>query len=1012
MKNTIVLYAIAMLMILTAKVAQGQGKGQTQTFNYDYTHNYVVEWKEEDGKLNIKITKGERSDSFTIEKSLDNAIFTTAFKGGFKEVVLEKEAEEKLDNPTFTKVIHQANNVLFYIKAQSLADDDRPKAGDITIAKELEIIKFTEDWRLKCNRVKKYRRTSKQNLDSMPDMLSLVIIPTFFKSMLHLTKTLDDFTKNKATIKYAIQEIKVVLPNLDTNIKKDLDICFLYAGEDVITQDTLDYLNAKFRSYERDYSKRLLDFTTSVDTSSISKVPLAYMKDSLYYRWKASGTKNIRKQYKVHEIKKEREYLLDMDKRKEEWSNLFLIHTQQRLKEKQDSVKQIQDTLNRLKVYLDTINNKYATINSKEKQVQSLTKQLNELTSRMSEDRLQLDSSRIFNRIKKQYELDRKYYNYLLESIEKLEEIKINFWRAEDEFDIAKFKKQKKLVQQRILDVLWVSVDDIDQLSADDFSDPFCRNLESCKKEYKIKLKDIEAELAKNENKYKYFDNATKKQLLSSIKKKQISIADLKQKRSGLDDSIQILKEDPIIEEYCVSNSLEDCTKLLDIKDHIKGKLIKLKGKKKELSKKIKYLETLSQKLEQQKAEIEKESIQQTFIVDSIQLEFYEGLIENIWVRGHLKNDKSTFLKFENRSPIRFSSKKAYDKNSTIWLTASGDEDVYWVLYMGELLTYLQNHDNGTKDFSPANGSIIIKEFDKAIALKKQATFKILEAHVYSDFVGFNTNSPNGLIQTEISKRFNIYTKRYGSFLRKDAVYCRCAGPMYSVNWGFLNFIRPSFVFSKFEDKERLLPAKAYHEIINGQLQSIKYASTKDILQHEIFSVGTVVNIVTLDMPIQKSIIKLNVGYRFGRTELTDSVYQYQDNKISAVADNNYGLNTMRGFIELDYRVTPQKRYGVGTSIRFVYMQSFTDNAEDLYQFNRVNQYSDIDLRANQLNNWMVRFDASGFFKPAKESDNKLFLRYRFHGQLNDLNYNFHQLQVGYSFYLLRNNLNSNKGPK
>jgi septal ring factor EnvC (AmiA/AmiB activator) len=761
----------------------------------------------------------------------------------------------------------------------------------------------------------------------------------------------------------------------------------------------LNKLNASFEFYKNVYNKILEKNYTNSRTKCKQKERLANKKKNkkYYYKWKNVGTMCPSKQRKVHEIKKEREYLLDIDKKKEELNAFFEHYIHEHLEEKKKSLQGIEDTLSDLNKRQEKLIKSEEEVKSLKERVVGINGTIQKLKNSIAKDDSKLDT--IQREIKK-YELKKERFNlYILTIKELLRDKEIDsLWNYKNELDIKKFKQQPSNVRSNILEILDVWPTDTDSLSADDFSVTRCKTLKECKEYYSEELNNIEQDLKGL--------TSTKDSLEHSIENTKSRIEDFKKEQKDLNAAINKLESVPRFKYY---NRLNNTKYFLYNKDEIKKEISNYKERKEKVKRNIEYLEALSQKLEQQKAAIEKESIQQKFIVDSIQIEFYEGFIENIWVRGHLKADKSRTLKFENRAPIGFSSKKAYDKNSTIWLTASDDDDAYWVLYMGELLTYLQHHENGTKDFSPANGTEEIKEFDKAIELRKQATFKILEAHVYSDFVGFNANSPNGLIQTEISKRFNLFTKRFGSFLRKDAVYCKCAGPRYGFNWGFGNFVRPSFVFSKFEDKERLLSVNAYHEIINGQLRSIKYVSTQDILQHEVFSVGALINVVTLDAPIQKSSLTLNAGFRFGRTELRDSVYQYKDNKISRVKEDNYGLNTVRGFLELDYRVTPQNRYGIGTSLRLVYMPIFTDNAADLYQYNRLDEYNDVKPNGNR---WMVRFEASGFFKPAKDSDNKLFLRYRFHGQLNDLNYNFHQLQVGYSFYLLRNNVNVNKGTK
>ena len=90
--------------------------------------------------------------------------------------------------------------------------------------------------------------------------------------------------------------------------------------------------------------------------------------------------------------------------------------------------------------------------------------------------------------------------------------------------------------------------------------------------------------------------------------------------------------------------------------------------------------------------------------VDWVQIEFYEGFIENIIATA---STDTTFLKFENNYPIGFSSKDDYQTLNYIYLSESTGR-CQCQLKLGDLITYIQNSRIKTRDYSPKNS---VREF-------------------------------------------------------------------------------------------------------------------------------------------------------------------------------------------------------------------------------------------------------------------------------------------------------------
>ena len=111
---------------------------------------------------------------------------------------------------------------------------------------------------------------------------------------------------------------------------------------------------------------------------------------------------------------------------------------------------------------------------------------------------------------------------------------------------------------------------------------------------------------------------------------------------------------------------------------------------------------------------------------------------------------------------------------------------------------------------------------------KKQLNFinqnlqNSFEAIVYSDFFGvFDEENPNGIIQTEISKRFYINTKR-----KQHQWYSYFLPPAwYSDAIGLVEYINLNAKFSKIEENNKFLKPE--------QINDVNYFSPLRIKQHE-----------------------------------------------------------------------------------------------------------------------------------------------------------------------------------
>jgi hypothetical protein len=389
------------------------------------------------------------------------------------------------------------------------------------------------------------------------------------------------------------------------------------------------------------------------------------------------------------------------------------------------------------------------------------------------------------------------------------------------------------------------------------------------------------------------------------------------------------------------------------------------------------------------------------FKVIDIEVEFNEGYIENIRVIGDanlpgtyqldesiLKEMALDSLKFSNAFPIGFTSKNDFDYLRAMNLYARDNlKDSYIMRFADLFKGYYQEHEVNRRDYGPADDVLNFNEnLGYCRELKKDETYKLLDAKVYSDFVGFEANSPNGLVQTEVSREFRLYTKRFrfsSRFKLLDAW-----------NFGFLSYTEPKIVISKIENNNKSLKLDTGPG--NGLANTNGYASSVDLRSHETFSFSPVeLNFVFIDIPGGKSTVYLNGGMRFGRTSISDSIITTVDTGEIVTTEQTYGINTFSLYPKLIWEVKTDERLGLNLAYYPEYFDALTT---DLIQVNDYDNYEKKYIRDKFLNN--LEFNAS--LNPTKSNNGRIFFRYRYTWQWgSNMNNGYHQAQVGYSFYII-----------
>ena len=385
----------------------------------------------------------------------------------------------------------------------------------------------------------------------------------------------------------------------------------------------------------------------------------------------------------------------------------------------------------------------------------------------------------------------------------------------------------------------------------------------------------------------------------------------------------------------------------------------------------------------------------------SVEISFYGGFIEKIQVNGKI-NDQD--VSFNNKFSIgisstenirQFSDNRLFTTEKFIRDIIAGqkkaDSDQIkknvtkkcLFVNVGDVIRYVKKVDVNANDISPVPQLILLDENQITNKLYREESSKLFEAIVYTDFFGiFDEESPNGIIQTEVNKRFNINTKRgdvnklFGLILPPVAI---------SEGYGFFQFFDAKFQYSKIEKNNKfLLPLDFDTKDDMGNIVSTeKYYSPISLYQHRSFSIGGNLNLLTLENQNAKLNMYLNFGFLFGRSGIKETEAQV----------NGTYLNNLEIPIEYNFHLLPEKRVSFILGDRLSWFDTFDAN---------VNLKSVENDELTSKNKWLNSFNVDVNIDVS--STGKLFLRYKLIHELDNINNNFSQLQFGYSFFLLQNN--------
>lgn len=386
-----------------------------------------------------------------------------------------------------------------------------------------------------------------------------------------------------------------------------------------------------------------------------------------------------------------------------------------------------------------------------------------------------------------------------------------------------------------------------------------------------------------------------------------------------------------------------------------------------------------------------------------VEISFYAGFIEKIQVNGTINGQE---VSFNNKFSIGISATKNIRELSNNILYTNEQFTKEFILNenksdapnqinkvtdrsslyvnVGDVIRYVKRVDVNANDISPVPQLVILDKNQNESKLYKEESTKLFEAIVYTDFFGiFDEENPNGIIQTEITKRFNIETSRFDS---GSNWYGLLFPPLVVTEGvGFFQFFDARFQYSKIEKNNKFLLPANYETLDNSGtvISNESYYAPIALYQHRNFAIGGNLNILTLENQNAKLNMYLNTGFLFGRSGVKENETQ----------ENGTYINNIEIPIEYKFHLLPEKRVSFEFGAKASWFELLDSD---------LNLKSIEDNKLTSKNKWLNSFNLD--VNVDVSSTGKLFLRYKLIHELDNINNNFSQLQFGYSFFLLQNN--------
>lgn len=380
--------------------------------------------------------------------------------------------------------------------------------------------------------------------------------------------------------------------------------------------------------------------------------------------------------------------------------------------------------------------------------------------------------------------------------------------------------------------------------------------------------------------------------------------------------------------------------------------------------------------------------------INSLDIQFERGFLENIKVE--LRMDRPEY--FENNYAIGFSSKNNFKnfKNTKLFMLNSSKIKNQPYIFLSDVFVNYRNFlENGTRDYCPADTSWnkIQPKSTPSYLFAKERIVNLFDSKIYTDLSGTGEKSPNGLVQIEVSRRFNINTNRNHGW--------------FGGNFGIANYINIWASLNKIEQDKRFLPLRNALVVQNNTITSPSYATNLDFIRYTNATLGMDANIYLFDLPNAKVTGYLDVGFMYSHVPIHDSVKVVDTNtgKANIIRDANITPRELDAHLftlqlpKLSLEFFSERRLSFKLGYQLNYTTLFSNN-----QIKQVVSYekSDVSQLAREKNaRWSHQLEFFLRIETSRDASGRIFFRSRFFWQQGDANTFFPQIQLGYAYNLI-----------
>lgn len=381
------------------------------------------------------------------------------------------------------------------------------------------------------------------------------------------------------------------------------------------------------------------------------------------------------------------------------------------------------------------------------------------------------------------------------------------------------------------------------------------------------------------------------------------------------------------------------------------------------------------------------------FVVRQITFKIERGFMEDVHVE--VENEYGGTDWYDNIVPIGFSSIYNYKNiaRQKLYIRRNGKEFLNTYIYLSDVIgNYDFLEDLLTRDYAPADTAVnrINPNQQPYITLSRERLIRLLDSRIYTDLAGLDETSPNGLVQIELSRRFNFLTNRTQNWGKRG-------------DKGILNFVYLYGALTKIEKKLKRLPLQNALHVQNGIIATPNYVSNLSLRQYENFSLGMDVNLFLFNWKDGKLFLTFDFGTRYGHTPVEDTIKRLNASGQFYTPDNTernqFSAHTFSIYPRLKIEFISQRRIGFTLSYQYNTTYLFSSN-----QFKQV-----VSTQKSDLNTWVTERRARGSHQTdldvrllvSQNNDDFLFFRSRFYWQRGDANTFFPQLQLGYNYNII-----------